>query len=328
MPRRLAMLVGWAWVAVSSPLSAQTTAAAAPEPHPCDAQTGATKLVCRAGYDAISAMAPVGALAVSRGNPGLGTAAAGRRFGDLILTFRGNYVGAAIPATGYDGHGDTVALARRLPVAIPSLDLRFTLIRRTLPMGAIAVDALGTITGIPRRATDLIRFGDDVRSLGGVVLGFGYGIRIGVEPKGPLPVVSLNVGRSDLPRFALGDLAAGSNFAYSLAVSALNARLMVGRAFGAFELTGGAGVDLIKGDYSLTYVDQASHTPKPRADSTVSTMRIMTALNAAFRLGPVARLTFEGGFQVGKNDKLPTIFEGTNTKSGRFFGGVGLGFKL
>jgi len=325
--RRLTSWFGIAWVGFSASLAAQTTTPE-PVPHPCDSQTGTTKAVCRAGYDAVSAIVPIGALAVSRGNPGLGTAAAGQRFGDLVITLRGNYLGARLPATSYDGASDTVALARRLAVVVPSADLRLTLLRRALPMGAASVDFLGSISGIPRHATDFVRFGDDVRSIGGVVLGFGYGLRIGVEPNGPLPVVSLNVGRSDLPRFTIGDLTAGSNFAYSLSVSAINVRLMAGRRFGGFEFTGGGGVDLIKGDYSLAYRDQVTNTPKPRADSTVSAMRILTVVNAAFHLGSVARLTFEGGFQVGKNDKLPTIFEGTNTKSGRFFGGVGLGFKL
>jgi hypothetical protein len=258
----------------------------------------------------------------------MGTAAGGERFGDLVLTMRGTYLGASLPSTAYDGIADTVARARRLQLAVPSVDLRLTLLRRTLPMGTASVDFLGTITGIPRRTTESVRFGDDVRSLGGVVLGFGYGLRIAVAPQGSLPVVSLNVGRSDLPRFSVGDLAAGSTFAYHLAVSAINVRLMLGRRFGGFELAGGAGADLIKGDYSLSYRDPAATVPAPRVDSTLSTMRAVTLMNAAVHLGPFARIALEGGFQIGKNDKLTTLFAGSNTKSGRFFGGVGLGFKL
>lgn len=300
----------------------------AADPHPCDAQTGKTKLVCRAGYDGILAIIPAGALAVSGGNPSLGTAGGGTGFGNIGLTFRANFVRVVLPATGYDATTDTVAAARRLPVPVPSLDIRFGLLRKVLPAGTATVDFLGSLTGIPERATDYIRFADDDRRLAGLVLGFGWGLRIGVQPKGPLPVVSLNIGRHDVPKFSVGDLSAGSNFAYTVAISAINARLMVGTRLKGFEFTAGAGADLMKGAYSVVYRNMTTRVPAPRADSTASTMRIVTVANGAFLLGRGARLTFEGGFQVGKDDKLPTIFAANNTKSGRFFGGVGLGFKL
>jgi hypothetical protein len=320
--RRLGSL-GFAAVAFTSSLLGQAS-----KPHPCDAQSGRTKLICRAGYDALYAAVPVAGLAVSAGNPSLGSAAGGTGFGDIGITIRGNLVQTVIPVTSYDGSTDTVRAARRLPVAVPSLAMRFGILRRALPVGQASIDLLGAVLGIPKSATDYVRFSDDVRSIGGVVLGFGYGLRIGFEPKGPLPVASLTVTRHDLPKATVGDVASGSTFAYTVAVSALNARLLVGRRFGAFELTGGGGADLMKGSYSLVFVDPTTQTPQPRADSSVSTMRIVTVTNAAFHFGRAARLVFEGGFQVGKDDKLPTIFEASNTKSGRFFGGVGLGFKL
>lgn len=86
-------------------------------------------------------------------------------------------------------------------------------------------------------------------------------------------------------------------------------------------------MDLIKGNYSLVYRDQTTGLPAPRADSTVSTMRIVTTTSGSLLLGPV-RLSVEGGFQVGKDDKLPTVFEAVDTRSGRFFGAFGIGFKL
>ncbi len=60
----------------------------------------------------------------------------------------------------------------------------------------------------------------------------------------------------------------------------------------------------------------------------MSAIRIVPVMNAALPIGGFLRLSFEGGFQVGKDEKLPTVFEAHNPKSGRFFGGVGLGFKL
>lgn len=327
--RRRVGWFGFAWVALQSPvpLSSQTTAAPAAA-HPCDAQSGATKSVCRAGYDAMGSILPVAALGASGGNPSIGSAAGGKGFGDFSITLRGTYLRTVLPSTAFDGTADTVPAARRVTVAIPSLELRFGLIRKALPVGAATVDFLGAMIGVPTTAADDIRYSTDIRTFRGLALGFGYGLRIGIEPKGPLPAVSLNVGRHDFPKFTLGDLATGSQFAYTVAVSAINARLMIGKAFSGFELTAGAGADLIKGNYSVVYRNQTTHLPLPRADSSQSTMRILTVVNAAVPIGGIFRLSLEGGFQVGKDEKVPTVFEAHNPKSGRFFGGVGLGFKL
>ena len=296
--------------------------------HPCDPRSGATKSVCRAGYDAMASILPVAALGASGGNPSIGGAGGGNGFGDVSIAVRGTYLQIVLPSTAFDGTADTVPAARRLPVAIPSLEIRLGLIRKTLPVGAVTVDFLGAMVGVPASATDYIRYSSDIRTLMGLALGFGYGIRIGVEPKGPLPTVSLNVGRHDFPKFTVGDVRAGSQFAYTVAVSAINVRLMVGKKLSGFELTVGAGADLITGNYSLVYRNQTTHLPLPRADSSMSAMRILTVMNAALPVGRIFRLSFEGGFQVGKDEKLATVFEAHDPKSGRFFGGVGLGFKL
>lgn len=317
---------GFACFAVTAPsvLLAQTSGSGAAA-HPCDSQTAATKLVCRAAYDAVTAVVPVGALATAGGNSYLGSAAGGKGFG---FTIRGNFIRFILPSTDYNGIGDTVAAARRLPILVPTIDIRFGIIQKALPVGTATVDFLASVGGIPEKASDYIRFSSDVRTLAGVALGFGYGLRIGIAPTGPMPVVSLNVGRHDLPKFTVGDLATGSNFAYTVSISAINARLLVGKQLKGFEFTAGAGADLMKGGYSIVYRNLKTGVPAPRADSSVSTMRLLTLANAAFLLGKAARLTFEAGFQIGKDEKLPTIFEANNTKSGRFFGGIGLGFKL
>ena len=276
----------------------------------------------------MASILPVASLAAGGGNPSIGSAAGGRGFGDVSITLRGTYLRTVLPSSGFDGTTDTVPAARRLPVAVPSLAIRLGLIRKALPVGAVTFDFLGAMVGVPTSATDYVRYSSDIRTLHGFALGFGYGVRIGVEPKGPMPTVSLNVGRHDFPKFTVGDVGSGSQFAYTVAVSAINARLLVGKRFSGLELTAGAGADLIKGNFSLVYRDQTTHLALPRADSTMSTMRLLTILNAALPIGRVIRLSFEGGFQIGKDEKLSTVFEAHNPKSGRFFGGVGLGFKL
>lgn len=306
------------------PVAAQT---AAPATHPCDIRVGQAARVCRAGYDAIAWMVPAGGLALTAGNPVLGTAGGGQGFGDLTVTLRANHLRTVVPSSRYDGTGDTVAAVRRLPLALARMDLRVGLIRRQLPVGVASLDLLGTILPIPKHDPSDFRFGPEVRSLGSFALGFGYGLRLAMAPREPLPVVSLNLGKSDLPAFRFGDIAKGSTYAYTLSISAIHARLLAGKRLGLLEVTGGGGVDLLTGNYSLVYVDPTSGTPFPRADSTHKATRFVALANAALKLGP-ARVGFEGGFQVGKDQGLATVFRANDTRSGTFFGGVGIGFKL
>lgn len=306
------------------PLTAQT---ADPAPHPCDTRADQAARVCRAGYDAIAWMVPAGGLALTAGNPVLGTAAGGRGFGDLTVTLRANHIRTVVPSSRYDGTSDTVPAARRLPLALVRMDLRLGLVQRQLPVGVASVDLLAAVLPIPKHDPADFRFGPEVRSLGSFALGFGYGLRLALTPREPMPMVSLSVGKHDLPAFRFGDLAEGSTYAYTLALSAIHARLLAGRRMGRLEITGGGGVDLLTGNYSLVYLDPASGTAFPRADSSHKATRFVALANGALNLGP-ARLGFEGGFQVGKDQGLATVFRANDTRSGTFFGGVGIGFKL
>jgi hypothetical protein len=324
---RLTVWFGFLGVAFTAPVAAQT-GTTPPAPHPCDSQSGRTKLVCRAAYDAIEVMIPAAGLAASGGNPSLSGPGGGHRFGDLAISLRVNYLSVPLPNTFYDGSTDTVGLAKRFAFAVPSLDIRFGILSKKLPMGTVSADLLGNVLAMPKSETNFLRYGPEVRSVGGAAIGFGYGLRIAFDPAPPLPTASLNISKHDLPTFTYGDVGAGGNYGYTLSVSAINVRLLAGKRFGLFELTGGAGVDLLTGNYSVTYRDLTTGQPSARADSSQSAMRILVLTNGALLLGKIARLTVEGGFQIGKDDKLPTIFAANDTRAGRFFGGVGLGFKL
>ncbi len=328
MQRRYATLIGLAVTFVCAATTSAQTEPEPPAPHPCETHTGATQAVCRAGYDALTTTTPFAALLATGGNPSLGTAAGGRGFGDIGVTFRFTALRAVLPSTVYDGSVDTVPALRRASFIAPRLDLRLGLFQKALPVGAASADFLGSVTAMPDDAGDYFRFTPDTRRVAGMALGFGYGLRLAFVPTAAMPTVSLNVGQSNLPKFAVGNLNAGSDYAYTLSVSAITTRLMLGHKFGAFEFTAGGGADLIKGNYSVVFRDPATGLASSRADSTVSTMRIVTATNFAVALGSVARLTLEAGFQVGKGDGQTTIFRASDTKSGRFFGGAGLGFKL
>lgn len=322
------MLASIGGVVLTGPVRAQTDPVAEPAaPHYCEQHEGPVARVCRAGFDAVTWMLPLSALAASGGNPSLGTAGGSSGFGQVSITLRGSLARTVLPATAYDGATDTVAAVRRFPVALPRVDARFGIIAKVLPVGTVSADFLASVIPIPKNATEHVRFGPEVRSIGDLALGFGYGLRIAMQPNGSLPVASLNFGRTALPTFGYGDLSAGSTYAYTLSASAINARLLVGKRWGNFELTGGGGVDLLSGRYSLSYKDPVADSLMPRVDSTLSGMRIVTLTNLSLVLGPT-RITFEGGFQIGKDEDLATIFQAHDTRAGTFFGGIGFGIKL
>ena len=128
-----------------------------------------------------------------------------------------------------------------------------------------------------------------------------------------------------MPSVRFGDIRAGDRFSAATTLSAINVRLLIGGRMKLLTISAGGGIDLYKGDGRVTYVDSTG------ADSTVafslSTSRIMTAMNVAFDLGPL-NLWAEGGFQVGKKTELVTTFENNDPSSGRFYGGLGAGLRF
>lgn len=293
-------------------LSAQATS--------CPADTAASSRICQAGVDLLNTFLPIEGVLVGGGNPVPGTAGAIGRFGHFRLATRIGVVGLTVPNGSYDGSSDTVRADKRLLVPLPRLDLSMGVFTKKLPMGTAAVDLLASAVLLPTSVTARVQIDQDARSVGGVALGLGYGFR-GAFTMGTGPTISLTVMKRDMPSIRFGDLAAGDRFSAATSLSAINARLMVGGRSGLLTLSAGGGMDLYKGTGSVTYADSAG------ADSTVavsvSTSRLVAAVNAALDLGPVSLWT-EGGFQIGKQTAVSTVFQGSDPSAGRFFGGLGV----
>ena len=316
-------------IAGAGPLAAQAAdSTATPVIAPaCTDLSGPQFAVCQAAHDAVFAALPAASLLIGAGNPKLGTASANGKFGSITLTLRATHAVTVLPSSTYDGVSDTIRTVRRHAATLPSVDLAFGLFQKAMPTGTVGVEFLGSVFLIDPDGTPSVSFPDDTRRLGKYVVGFGWGMRFGLTPKGPLPFASLSVTKRDLPHYTFGDIPAGSTYSYTLGISAINVRLMAGKRFGKFEFTMGAGADLLKGTYSVRYTDPETAELKPQVDSTRSAMRIITAANASLDLKPV-RVTFEGGYQVGKDEKLPTIVKTVDPRSGRFFAGVGLALRF
>jgi hypothetical protein len=263
---------------------------------------------------------------VSGGNPVPGTARALGKFGKFRLAGRIGLVQVTIPDASFDGSTDTVPADTRLLVPMPRVDLDVGIFSRKLPVGTASVDLLGSAVVVPVGRSSRYRLDENARRIGDLAFGLGFGLRAAMAMGGNKPTVSLSVMKRDMPAIIFGDLSRGDRLSASTTLSAINARLLVGGQLGPFEVTGGGGVDLIKGKGRVAFVD-----PVSAADSTItldlSTMRINTLLNAALDLGLVT-VWGEGGFLVGKDEGVLTSFERMDPTGGQFYGGLGAAIRF
>jgi len=289
----------------------------------CPSDTTATGRLCQSGIDALTAFLPVEGLLVSGGNPVPGTAAAIGRLGHVRITGRVGFARVTIPGSGYDGVADTVPAEKRVMVPVPRLDLAIGLFSKTLPLGTAAIDLLGSAVLIPTGVTTRIAVNENARRLGPLALGLGFGFRAALTMLPPKPTVSLSVMKRDMPSIRFGSRSGGDPLQAATSLSAINVRLMVGGKAGLLTLAAGAGMDLYSGTGVVTYADSTLARGDSTITVTLSTSRIMTALNAGLSLGPL-HLWAEGGLQVGKKTELATPFELNDPSSSRFYGGTGV----
>jgi hypothetical protein len=292
----------------------------------CPGDTTQAGRICQAGADALTVFLPIEASLVSGGNPVPGTARALGTFGRFRLAGRIGLVRVTIPDASFDGSTDTVPADKRLLIPMPRLDLDVGIFSKKLPMGTASVDLVGSAVVVPTGRSSRYRLDENARRIGDLAIGLGFGLRAAFAMAGNKPVVSLNVMKRDMPAIIFGDLNAGDRLSASTTLSAISARLLVGGHLGPFEVTGGGGIDLLKGKGRVAFVD-----PVTLADSTVtldlSTSRINTLLNAALDLGPL-KLWGEGGFMVGKDEGVLTSFQRVDPAGGQFYGAFGVAIGL
>lgn len=297
----------------AAPLTAQTPG--------CPGDTTQAGRICQAGADAVTLFIPVEAALVGGGNPVPGTAKALGQFGRFRLAGRIGLVRMSIPQASYDGTSDTVKLDKRMLIPMPRLDLDVGVFSKKLPMGTASVDLLGSAVIVPMGRSSRYRLDENARRIDNLAIGLGFGLRAAFAMAGNKPVVSLNVMKRDMPAIIFGDLSKGDQLQASTTLSALSVRLLLGGYLGPFEMTGGGGIDMIKGKGKVAFVDPVTST-----DSTValdiSTSRINVLINAALNLKPL-KLWGEGGFMVGKDEGTLTSFERIDPAGGQFYGALG-----
>ncbi len=288
--------------------------------------TNTTYNVCNAAVDGTRLFHPVLGLLISGGNPVLGSARPLGGFPHLSLTARVNATQVQLPDLSYDGSSSSVPLDDEIVAPAPLVEGALGL-WGGLPGGLLSIDALGSAQLLPTDQFDNLRLDSDARTIGSIGLGLGYGARIGVlRGAFPIPAVSVSVMRRDIPRMTYGDLTdATQDYQYSVDLRATNVRVVASERLALLTVGAGLGWDKYTGDAVIAFRDPLTSVPQPPIAIGLDNTRTMAFLNAALSLS-VIRIAGKLGYQAGKDQKLPTTFEGVNDAGGRMFGGLGLEF--
>jgi hypothetical protein len=278
--------------------------------------------VCDAAIDGTRGFHPVAGLLVSGGNPVLQTQPGAGGLGRFAVAIRANAARVQLPDLSYDGTTETVPAGDRLLFIAPSVEGSAGLY--ALP-GRLAVEALFSALLLPTNQVENFQVLPGGTHLGAVALGLGVGARASAVLSPSLPVLSLGLMRRSVPRVQYGDITDLSDeFQYAINLTAVNLRLAASRRFSHVALAGGIGYDHYTGDAAIAVRDPALPV------NLVGTVRIglktsrwLLFANPSVEAGPL-QVTGELGYQLPREQKLGTTFEGFDPSSGRLFGGLGV----
>jgi hypothetical protein len=287
----------------------------------CSAVATQAQTTCNRAVDAYKTFQPLGGIAISGGNPVLGTARGLGGPGHLFVSARVNAVKADIP------NPDTTRAKLSGGVPAPVFEGGLGLLQG-MGGGLLSVDALVSATLLPTNL-DKLSVDSNATKIGSMALGVGYGARIGVlNGSFPIPSVSVSVMRRSLPRVQLGDLSKGDNFQFDTDLKATNIRVAASMRFILLDVAAGFGFD----HYSSTGHLRLYNNPP--LNTTVQTITVPVTNNrqvlfANAGLNFVAmKLVGEIGYQTGKDQRLSTNYSDFDPTAGHVYGGIGVRFSL
>src|SRR6266849_1973385 len=287
----------------------------------CSAVATQAQTICNRAVDAYKTFQPLGGIAISGGDPELGTARGLGGPGHLFVSARVNAVKADIP------NPDTTQARISGGVPAPVVEGGLGLLRG-MGGGLLSVVALVSTTILP---TNLDKFSVDSNStkIGSMALGVGYGARVGIlNGAFPIPSVSVSVMRRSLPRVQLGDLSKGDNFQFDTDLKATNVRVAASLRFILLDVAAGFGFD----HYSSTgHLRFYNNTP---LNTTIQTITVPVTNNRQVLFADaglnlmVLKLVGEVGYQTGKDQKLSTNYRDFDPTAGHVYGGIGVRFSF
>jgi len=305
---------GTTWIPALLGLAAIPLAAQEPMCNDVNAQVQAA---CNAAVDAYTTFQPLAGIAISGGNPELGTARALGGLGHLFGSFRVNVVKATVP------NPDTTQKAISGGVPAPVVEAGVG-VWPGLSGGLFAVDVLASATLLPT-GLDKLSVDPNAPRVGSLALGIGYGVRVGVlKGSFPIPSISVSAMRRTVPRVQYGSLAAGDQFEFNTDVKATNIRVAASMRLLFFDAAAGFGFDKYSSAAAMRFYDNPPlNTSKRTVPLNRSTSRQVLFLNAGLDLMAV-KLVGELGYQTGKDENLSKTYTDFDPKAGHVYGGIGL----
>jgi hypothetical protein len=286
----------------------------------CAPYAGNAANVCNASVDATKYFQPLLGLAISGGNPLIGSGRPLGGLGHFALGIRGTIMEAQLPDLAYDGSTPEVPAGEAVPFGAPTIDAAVGIFNGFGP-GLLAIDVLGSVVTVPKNIPGLI-IDPDASTIGDFAYELGYGVRVGViRGGGPIPSISLSYNKRSTPKIQYGDVGDGDDYSYAMQVDAVNWRAVAGWSLGIIDLGVGAGKDTYTGDAQIQFVDPSGPTTET-IDMSLDNDRTVAFGNLAFNLG-VMRLGFEAGWQGAGDTDIETDFEDIDLDAGQYFGGVG-----
>lgn len=315
------------WIAgLALALSAPALAAQNSECAPFSGNATAANR-CNAGVDATRYFHPLLGLVTSGGDPVLGTAKTLGGFPHISLALRVNATGLTLPDLAYTGATDTVAKKDKIPLPAPVVEGAIGLYKG-IGGGLLSVDGLVSATLLPIGAVSDLHVDPNATKIGDMVLGMGYGVRVGILNGGfPIPAVSASVMRRSIPRIQYGDPAnnAGQNFGYALDLQATSWRVAASTKLLFLDLAAGAGVTKYSGSAQILFRDPIVTTQVDSVNVSLSQSRTMVFADAGMDLF-ILKLVGEIGWESAGDLSPTTHFQDVDPKAGHLFGGVGVRF--
>lgn len=288
----------------------------------CAAYPGDAGNVCNASVDATKYFHPLVGLAISGGNPLIGSGRALGGLGHFAFGVRTTVMEVQLPDLSYDGSTPEVPSGEKVPVGAPTIDAAMGLFNG-FGSGLLAIDVLGSVVAIPTNSIDNFTVDPDASTLGDFAYKIGWGVRVGIlRGAGPVPAVSVSYSQRSTPKMKYGDVTNGDDYSYAMNVDAVNWRAVAGWHLMMFDVGVGVGMDQYTGDAQIQFVDPSDASVET-IDMSLDNKRHTAFADLGVNFGPI-KLGFEGGWQGPGDTDISTDFEDIDLDAGNYFGSIGL----
>lgn len=303
-------------------LPAVTAAQSHPQCTPYNTYAQSENL-CNAAVDATNYFHPLLGLAISGGNPMVGSFKTFGGLGHLSIGIRATAFEASVPDLSYDGSTATVPEGDELALGAPTIDFGLGLFNG-LANGMLSVDLLASVVAVPNDIDDL-QVDPDASTLGDFAYKVGWGARVGIIRQAfPIPSVAVSYMKREIPTVQFGDVAGGDQYSYRIGVESKSLRATVGYNMPVLSIGVGLGKDTYTGDATIQFDNPDPSNPGTEEiligmDETRTTLFADVGIN----LGPL-KLAGEVGMQTTNDLKTASDFEGIDVQEGLKYASVGL----